>query len=143
MALKTMLDFENLIFDVYFTLNDVSIYEQELFHDIKLRGNSKLISYLINKRFYILILNDYDIAMAIVYNHEIYHNMLEEIENDINNIDFYDVRKLFIDTSGVYTPSLLDIKRIVVRSYYKKELDPIYDRAQESTIQESNETVVK
>lgn len=123
MTKKTMLDFVDLIFDVYFIINDVSIHDQELFDDIELRGNSKLISYLINNRFYILVLNDFDIVMAIVYNHEIYHNLIEEIENDSNNIDFYDVRKTFTDTNGVYTPSLLDVKRIITRCYYKNELD--------------------
>ena len=46
MTKKTMLDFEDLIFDVYFAINGVSIHDQELFDDIELRGNSKLISYL-------------------------------------------------------------------------------------------------
>lgn len=95
MTKKTMLDFVDLIFDVYFAINDVSIHDKELFNDIELRGNSKLISYLINNRFYILTLNDFDITMAIVYNHEIYHNLIEEIEDDANNIDFYDIRKIF------------------------------------------------
>ena len=123
MTKKTMLDFEDLIIDVYFAINGVSIHDQELFDDIELRGNSKLISYLINNRFYILVLNDFDIVMAIVYNHEIYHNLIEEIEADATNIDFYDVRKIFTDTNGVYTPSLLDVKRIITRCYYKNELD--------------------
>lgn len=123
MTKKTMLDFEDLIFDVYFAINGVSIHDQELFDDIELRGNSILISYLINNRFYILVLNDFDIVMAIVYNHEIYHNLIEEIEADATNIDFYDVRKIFTDTNGVYTPSLLDVKRIITRCYYKNELD--------------------
>lgn len=123
MTKKTMLDFVDLIFDVYFIINDVSIHDQELFDDIELRGNSKLISYLINNRFYILVLNDFDIVMAIVYNHEIYHNLIEEIRDDATNIDFYDVRKIFTDTNGVYTPSLLEVKRIITRCYYKNELD--------------------
>ena len=119
MTKKTMLDFEDLIFDVYFAINGVSIHDQELFDDIELRGNSKLISYLINNRFYILVLNDFDIVMAIVYNHEIYHILIEEIEADATNIDFYDVRQLFYEYSGIYSQSLTEVKKAIVKFYYK------------------------
>lgn len=54
-----MLDFDETILELYFKINNVDIKERELIDIINLSGRSKLTSYLINDRFYILILNDY------------------------------------------------------------------------------------
>ena len=118
-----MLDFDEIILKLYFDINNVDIKEKETIDTIDLRGRTKLISCLINDRFYILILNDYDIALSIIYKHEVYHNFIDEIRNNFDNIDFYDVRQSFYDYKGVYNQSITDVKKVITRFYYKHELN--------------------
>lgn len=118
-----MLDFDETILELYFKINNVDIKERELIDIINLSGRSKLILSLINDRFYILILNDYDIALSIIYKHEVYHNFIDNIRVESDMIDFYDVRQLFYEYSGIYSQSLTEVKKAIVKFYYKYELN--------------------
>ncbi|MBC5996809.1 hypothetical protein EAI30_08655 [Romboutsia ilealis] len=123
MKLKTMFDFKETILGLYFKVNDIDTNEIKIIDIIDLRGRSELISYFINDKYYIFILNDYDIALGIIYNYEIYSNFIEYLISESSSLDFYDVRQQFYEYNGIYSQSLLEMKKVTIRYYYNFELN--------------------
>ena len=123
MKLKTMFDFKETILGLYFKVNDIDTNEIKIIDIIDLRGRSELISYFINDKYYIFILNDYDIELGIIYNYEIYSNFIEYLISESSSLDFYDVRQQFYEYNGIYSQSLLEMKKVTIRYYYNFELN--------------------